>query len=358
VIALGAASCGGRSDSDRALYSFGHMAGYVWLGHVTAVRGSWSVPRVLGAGDAHASTWIGAQAPGAPHRSPFIQVGTLEDRGARGAPAYAAFWTDTMRGFHPRILFRVQPGDAVSTALTLTAGRWRVQIVDATSLRSSAFSTSEEGTANFNLAEWLQEDPVATSGEVTRYPDLAPVSMSVLGVNGAPPRYADMYAQWMSLPGRDLAPTPLRAGTFTFTRGVLTAAGRRYLHIAHAQQVSARRVDVAAARFTGRTPASAIERVSAEAAASERRYVKDLERGAWPAAARGPISALAGEVRAEASMFAAAVRHAPASIAAWRREVVEFNPAIVRTAHEVHRALRLPEAVFGQLSAPASGQTA
>jgi hypothetical protein len=358
VIALGVAGCGARSAGDRALYSFGHMAGYVWVGGVTTVQGSWSVPRMRGAGDAHASTWIGAQAPGAPHRSPFIQVGTLEDRGARGAPAYAAFWSDTIRGFHPRILFRVQPGDAVSTALTLTAGRWRVHIVDATSLQSSTFSTSEEGTVKFNLAEWLQEDPVATSGKVTRYPDLSPVRLSVLGVNGAPPRYADMYAQWMSLPGSDLAPTPLRDGTFTLTRGALTAAGRRYLRIAHTQQVSARRVDEAAARFTAHTPASAIERVSAEAAASERRYVEGLEHGAWPMAARTPIGALVREVRVEASMFAAAARHAPRSLATWRRQFVELSGPLVRIAHQVHRTLHVPEAVFGQLTASGAGQTA
>jgi hypothetical protein len=358
AIVLGATDCGGRSDSDRGLYSFGHMTGYVWVGHVTAVAGSWSVPRMSGAGEAHASTWIGAQAPDVPRRSPFIQVGIVEDRGSHGAPAYAAFWTDTIRGFHPRILFRVQPGDPVSAALTLTAGRWRVQIVDAGSLQRSSFTTSEEGIAKFSLAEWLQEDPVATSGKVTRYPDLSQVRMSTLAVNGARPHYADMFAQWMSAGGRDLAPTPLRGGTFTIGSAVLTPAGRRYLAIARAQQMTARRVDEQVARFTVHTPASEIERVSAAAAGSERRYVDGLERGAWPAAARGPISSLVREVRAEAGMFAAAARHAPASLAAWRRQFVQFNPSIVRMAHLVHRTLHVPEAVFGQLSTSSSGRTA
>jgi hypothetical protein len=357
AIVLGAAGCGGRSDSDRGLYSFGHMTGYVWVGHVTAVTGSWSVPRMSGAGEAHASTWIGAQGPGAPRRSPFIQVGIAEDRGSHGAPGYAAFWSDTIRGFHPRILFRVQPGDTIATGLTLTAGRWRVHIADTTSLQSSSFTTSEEGAAQFNLAEWLQEDPIDTSGQVTRYPDLSPVRTSAVAVNGARPRYADMFAQWMSLRGRDLAPTPLRDGTFSITTAALTAAGRRYLEIAHAQQVTARRVDEQAARFTVHTPAPEIERVSAAAAASERRYAKGLAHGGWPAAARGPISALVHEVRVEAGMFGAAARHGPASLAAWRRQFIEFSPAIVHLAHVVHRTLHVPEAVFGQLSASPSGQT-
>jgi peptidase A4-like protein len=357
AIVLGVAGCGGRSDSDRALYSFGHMTGYVWEGHVTAVAGSWSVPRMSGAGEAHASTWIGAQAPGVPHRSPFIQVGIVEDRGAHGPPAYGAFWTDTVRGFHPRILFRVQPGDLVSTALTLTAGRWRVHVVDATSLQSSSFTTSEEGTGRFNLAEWLQEDPIATTGKVTRYPDLSQVSMSALTVNGARPRYADMFAQWMSLAGHDLAPTPLRDGTFTITSAALTAAGKRYLKIAHAQQMAARRVNQQAAHFTVHTSAGEIERVSAAAAASERHYLDGLERVDWPAAARAPIRALMRALRVEAGLFASAAGHAPASLAAWRRQFVELNPAILRIAHLVHRALHVPEAVFGPLST-ASGQSA
>jgi hypothetical protein len=315
------------------------------------------VPRMSGAGEAHASTWIGAQGPGASRRSPFIQVGIVEDRGSHGAPVYAAFWTDTIRGFHPRILFRVRPGDTVSAALTLTAGRWRVHVADTTSPQSSAFTTSEEGAAQFNLAEWLQEDPIDSSGKVTRYPDLSPLRMRAVAVNGARPRYADMFAQWMSLRGRDLAPTPLRDGTFSITTAALTAAGRRYLEIAHAQQVTARRVDEWAARFTAHTPASEIERVSAAAAASERRYAEGLEHGAWPAAARGPISALVHEVRVEAGMFGAAARHGPASLAAWRRQFIEFSPAIVHLAHVVHRTLHVPEAVFGQLSASPSRQT-
>ena len=75
AIALGAAGCGAGAKSADGVSSFGHMAGYVWSGHVRAVAGSWWVPRMSGAGDAHASTWIGAQAPGVPRRSPFIQVG-------------------------------------------------------------------------------------------------------------------------------------------------------------------------------------------------------------------------------------------------------------------------------------------
>ena len=354
AVALGAAACGGGSGRPGTLASFGHMAGYVWSGRVTAVTASWSVPRISGSGDAHASTWIGAQAPGVSRRSPFIQVGTVEDHTSLYPPDYAAFWTDTIRGFHPQILFFVHAGDVVSTTLALTAGRWRVSIVDATSGRMRSFSTSEEGLADFSLAEWLQENPSETSGKLTGYPALSQVRMSALAVNGVPPRYRDVFAQWMSLPGRALAPTPLRERAFTITRGMLTAAGRRYLQIARAQNASARTVDSEELRWTGHTPPAQIRRVSAAAAASERRYADGLDRVTWPSAARGQIGSLVREVRVEAEMFAASARNAAPSPAAWRSRFAQITPALLGLVHDVRRALHVPELVPGQLSTSAS----
>jgi hypothetical protein len=353
ALGLGGSACGGGSPRAGALSSFGHMAGYVWSGPVTAVAGSWSVPGMSGAGEAHASSWIGAQAPGPMLRPPFIQVGTVEDR-AFAHPVYRAFWTDTRYGFHPQILVTVRPGDVVSTALALSAGRWRVNIVDTTSGRRAGFSTREEGTADFNLAEWLQEDPSHTSGRPMRYPALSAVRMRGLAVNGATPRYGDLFAQWMSLPRGDLAPTPLRSGAFAITRGVLTPAGRRYLGLARPQNATARRVDVAEARWTTRTPAQVIEGVSATAAASERRYANALARAPWPAGARAAIGALVRAVRLDAATFAASARHAPASPAGWRDRFAELSPWLLASAHEVRRALHLPEIVSGQLPTSAT----
>jgi len=163
AITLGAVGCGDGARRSDALASFGHMAGYVWSGNVRAVAASWSVPRMSGSGNAHASTWIGAQAPGFSGRSPFIQVGTVEDRGSASTPAYAAFWTDTTRGFHPQILFRVHPGDAVSTSLTQAAARWRVDIVDTTSGRRASFSTSHSA----RLKSPGPSSPVANEAQAT-----------------------------------------------------------------------------------------------------------------------------------------------------------------------------------------------
>ncbi len=357
VVMLGATGCAGKAGSARALSSFGHMAGYVWSGDVQAVAASWPVPRMSGAGEAHASTWIGAQAPGISQRSPFIQVGTVEDRASDSTAVYDAFWTDTTRGFHPQILFRVQPGDAVSAALTLAAGRWRVYLVDTTSGQRASFSTSEEGVADFNLAEWLQENPVQTSGRTTPYPRLSRVRMRAMSVNGAVPRYGDVFAQWMSLPGRALAPSPLRNAAFTIIPGVLTAAGRHYLEIARRQNVNARRFDVEEAQWTQHTPAARIQRVSAAAAASERRYADDLDQAMWPAAAQRAMGSLVREVRVEAGIFATSARHAPADLTEWRHRFARITPELLGLAHQVRRALHVPELVAGQVPTSASRRT-
>jgi hypothetical protein len=350
AIGSGVAGCGagaGRRASGVAS-SFGHMAGSVWGGPVRSVGAMWAVPRMLGAGEAHASTWIGTQAPGIARSSPFIQVGTVEDRDAGGRAVYAAFWTDTTRGFHPQILFRVSPGDLISTRLSRAGHRWEVRIVDGTTSRQSSFTTAEEGAGAFNLAEWLQEDPSEDSGRVTPYPRLSTVWMRSLAVDGGAPRYGNVYAQWMSLPAGELAPSVLRGDGFSITRGVLTRAGRRYLAIARPQNLAAATVDREAAGWTAQTPASEIERVSATAGASERGYADALAHASWPAAARGAIRALVREVRVEAGVFATAARHTSGGVDQWRAAVVRVAPVLQSLSHRVRRALRLPELAIGQ----------
>jgi len=110
VAVLGVAGCGqsGASGSRGAevASSFGRLAGYVWHGHVRAVAAAWTVPGILDRSpDGHASTWIGAQAPGSASPGPFIQVGITEDRfGPTSLGAhprlYQAFWSATQLKFH------------------------------------------------------------------------------------------------------------------------------------------------------------------------------------------------------------------------------------------------------------------
>jgi hypothetical protein len=201
----------------------------------------------------------------------------------------------------------------------------------------------------FNLAEWLQEDPSEASGKATPYPRLSNVHMTGLAANGAPPRYGDMYAQWMSVGALNLAPTPLRGDAFTIAPGFTTAAGRRYLEIARLHNLEARRIDAAEAGWTERTPSREIRSVSARAAASERAYAARRPAGRWPTAAQSAIGMLVHGVRVEAGIFGAAARRAPTNVVAWHQQFARLSPTLLRLAHEIRRALHLPELVSGQL---------
>ena len=173
--------------------------------------------------------------------------------------------------------------------------------------------------------------------------------MTGVSANGAPPRYRDMYAQWMSVGAMNLAPTPLRGDAFTIAPAVIAAAGRRYLEIAGSQNIAARRIDTVEAGWTERTPARAIRSIERRCRRVERAYATGLAHTTWPAAARQVIASLVSHVRVEARMFAVAARRAPARLSAWRRPFAPLTPALLHLAHEVRRALHLPELVSGQL---------
>jgi hypothetical protein len=117
----------------RGRPALGTFAGYVSSRtRLRTVEGSWTVPRIAKtAHDGLASTWIGAQGPGASAKAPFIQIGTTDERhtDSRLGPrdSYEAFWSDIQRQFKPQGLFAVDPGDRVSASLVLCRGRWRVQ---------------------------------------------------------------------------------------------------------------------------------------------------------------------------------------------------------------------------------------
>ncbi len=81
----------GRTKHRRITDSpFGAYAGYVWLGRVSSVQGSWTVPRIVDPSRSGlATTWIGAQTPGT--RGAFIQIG---DGGAPRSTALEAYGSE------------------------------------------------------------------------------------------------------------------------------------------------------------------------------------------------------------------------------------------------------------------------
>jgi hypothetical protein len=202
----------------KARGHFGPFAGYLWTGTVTSVGASWRVPRVLpGSPEGAAATWIGAQRTDGP--GPFIQVGTNENRetvALETSNDYDAFWSDTRVHFAPQPLGIVNPGDYVSASMLLVGGVWHLKLVDHTRNASYVHSTADEANSRFGVAEWLEEDPTSSvTNKVLPYPRLSTVGFQRLAVNGGHPSVADLYSQWLSLPGMNLAPSVVSGDQFS-----------------------------------------------------------------------------------------------------------------------------------------------
>jgi protein-disulfide isomerase len=343
----------GLRDSD---WAWGKFAGYLWRGHVTSVRASWTVPRVLGAGGpiAGASTWIGAEAIH-PHNA-FIQIGTQEERVAPPGRApenvYFAWWSDIGHEFLAQHLFRVKPGDSLSASLVLAPpGQWTLTIADSTSGTSAHFSTNEETNAEFNQAEWLQEHPGGEGQIPLPYPQLTTVHFRQLQVNSAAPKYADLYSQWMSVIGRSLAPSPLRDDSFTIRSATISAAGAWYLHTVLPATAAADAFSSQLAKWTAATPYLQMASANSTDARALREAIHALAGGRWPKSARGPIRSLIHDWRSTLARLRLPAPANPTALAEWRAawertsEANEFRGASETPAHPVARALNVPDIV-------------
>jgi hypothetical protein len=326
--------------------SFGADAGYVWRGPIVSVQGSWRVPRVLKSSRSGlAATWIGALGSGA--QRPFIQIGTEELHGySRSHTAenrYWAFWSDTVHEFHPVFLGRVKAGDAITARLVLKHERWILTLTDVTSHAPVQFSTNEEAKASFTEAEWTQEDATGSTGSVSPYPVLSDVTFNHLGVNFARPSYASLYSTWMSVNGRNFAPTPLRHGEFTLHGATLTATGRRYL------QMGARWL-AAAHLFTSELEHSSRSHSHAEISSARLRFVtalgrdsRALQHSSFPASVRGMVRLLIDHFDALRAQSTPPASVTSATLARWVSAFGREANALLYIEHLIRRALGVPE---------------
>jgi hypothetical protein len=332
-----------RFEQDTfAEQSFGQFAGYVWLGHVTSVRASWSVPRIALGSFGLAGTWIGAEARGA-----FIQIGTNEEsfRPWELAPleqGYQAFWSDPAHHFRAQRLFSVHPGDHMSASLTLADRRWTLVIIDKTIGRAAHFSTRDEADASFNRADWLQEDP-GTKSHAAPYPRLTAVRFAHLKVNATAPDYSGLYSQWMSVNGRNWAPTPLSHDSFSLRPATLSPFGARYLAIAAPE-------DAATITFIGQmgewAPTTSPAQIASEASTFTTALRNDIHVLAavhWPGRGRRLVRSL---IRRTGVLLAYTETAVPESLTARRQWIAIWARdagAIGRAGHAIRRFLRVPE---------------
>jgi hypothetical protein len=325
---------------------FGAYARYIWLGRVSSVDGSWTVPRIVDPSRSGlATTWISAQAPGT--RGAFIQIGTSELHGYSQAHVvenrYWAFWSDTARNFHPQFLFRVKPEDALSASLALAHKRWALTIVDHTSGSKARFSTSEDANASFDEAQWTQEDATTSTGKRFPYPSLIGLRFSGLAVNAKPPTYASLYSTWMSVNGISLAPTPLAGDAFTLRLATISAAGDHYLHIGALSSNALDRFGAEFEHWTTKTPYTEIASASSRLIASLRLQTGALANARLPEPASGLVPSLIGKLDAMIERAHPPAVNSSSALTRWKSSLINSAEAAHYVAHLLLRALGLPE---------------
>jgi hypothetical protein len=332
---------------------FGGQAGYVWMGRVVSVSGSWIVPRVLGVSRSRAPfltayTWIGAQAPEvglAIRRVPFIQVGTTEEAApgcpphARGCPKvfYEAWWTDTDLDVSPqRLSLAVRPGDRMSATLRLAGGDWSVQMSDGRTHKRSLIRTRQETQASFDQAEWDLEVPPAQ-----RNIELPTVGFNRLEINSEQPLESDLLTAWLSNDGQVLGPSPLVHDQFRFVQQHPTRTGRQYQALSEAARSALIEFETDAQTWTPSTQPGIVTTQRSAFASALATFVGRVGGDRWPEAARPAINRLIEADRVELAQAHIDPTLSAAGLQQWRNTLQHDINAASTAALPVRRALRL-----------------
>lgn len=145
----------------------------------TAVGGGWTVPAVQPSSTFQSSgTWVGIG--GLPSDPSIIQTGTVQET-AGGQTGYFA-WYELFPSA-PVTIGGVSPGDAMRASILMSSpGVWTLSIADVTSAQHFSSSFSYFGLGG--SAEWIEEAPANSSGQIHTLANFGTVYFNNLGVGG------------------------------------------------------------------------------------------------------------------------------------------------------------------------------
>jgi hypothetical protein len=138
-----------------------NWAGYAvsgGAGTVTAVSGTWMVPKIVaGSSSGYSSAWVGIDGY---NSNSVEQLGTDSDM-VNGVPQYYAWWEMYPNPSYTITSMKIQPGDTISASVTYTSGGFVLYIADG----SQTFQTTQSSSsAQRSSAEWIQEAPSSYFG--------------------------------------------------------------------------------------------------------------------------------------------------------------------------------------------------
>ncbi len=170
----------GSSSSSGATVTTGYTsknwAGYFdTSGGYTGISGTWTVPNPTGNGVSTSgdAAWIGI---GGASTNDLIQVGTEDQVSANGQVSVAVFYELLPANANIVSSIIVSPGDVISTSLTDNAGVWTISATDVTT--GQVFTTTVNYASSSSSAEWIEEDPSYSAGQLVPFDNFGSVSFS------------------------------------------------------------------------------------------------------------------------------------------------------------------------------------
>ncbi len=173
----GSTGSGTGTTKPAANYQSSNWSGYlINSGVLTTVSGSWIAPSPTGNGSTTSAdaSWIGI---GGVSSTDLIQVGTDNTVSASGQVTTGAFY-EMLPAVSQNINgLTVTPGDSITASITeTTTNEWSIVITDNTNKQT--FTTTVSYTSSNSSAEWIEEDPSYSNGQLVPFDNYGSVSFS------------------------------------------------------------------------------------------------------------------------------------------------------------------------------------
>lgn len=180
-------SSSSSSSSSTTSYTSSNWAGYLAArGQYSAISADWTVPTVSGNGSSMSAdaTWIGI---GGVTTSDLIQVGTDDTVSSSGTVNIGAFYELLPNASININSLNVSAGDQMSAQINeVSSNNWTITIKDLT--KNQTFSINVSYASTLSSAEWIEEDPSDTNGNLLPLDNFGTVSFTsafttISGVN-------------------------------------------------------------------------------------------------------------------------------------------------------------------------------
>ncbi len=158
-------------------YTSSNWAGYLVAStKYTAITADWVAPTVTGNGASLSAdaSWIGI---GGVTTSDLIQIGTDNTVSSSGVVTTGAFYELLPNAAITITSLNISPGDTINASIQETStNEWTITLIDVT--KNQTFTKNVSYTSSLSSAEWIEEDPSNSSGNLYPLDNFGTVSFS------------------------------------------------------------------------------------------------------------------------------------------------------------------------------------